>query len=138
MSLLEGPRIPLQDEEYRLLAAFVYQHCGLHFPEGSRFLLESRLQNRLRANRLETFLAYYHHLLFHPERQAEIAEMVDVLTTNETYFFREQRQLQAFSEEILLELAKTRAAARRLMIWSAGCSTGEEPYTLAMLIEETG
>ncbi len=138
MSVLDGPRIALTDEEYRLLAEFIYKHCGLHFPESGRFLLESRLQNRLRAHHFDSFLKYYHYILFHQDRQEEIAEMVDVLTTNETYFFREQRQLEAFSREILPDLAERKARTRHLSVWSAGCSTGEEPFTLAILVDESG
>jgi chemotaxis protein methyltransferase CheR len=137
VSVLDGPRVNISDEEFRLLAGFVYKYCGLHFPESGRFLLESRLQNRLRAHHFDSFLKYYHFILFHQDRQDEIAEMVDVLTTNETYFFREQRQLEAFSRELLPELAERKAKSRQLAVWSAGCSTGEEPYTLAMLIADS-
>jgi chemotaxis protein methyltransferase CheR len=135
VTFLGEPKVDLTDEEFRLLGGFVYRYCGLHFPESTRFLIETRLQNRLRALHFNSFLKYYHYILFHQDRQDEIAEMVDVLTTNETYFFREQRQLDAFSTEILPELAGKRASSRHLVIWSAGCSTGEEPYTLAMLID---
>jgi chemotaxis protein methyltransferase CheR len=134
----DGDRIVLSDEEFRLLSTFVYEHAGLYFDDTNRFLFESRLQNRLKENNFDSFLKYYHYLLFHQDRVGEINAMLDVVTTNETYFFREKNQLEAFAEEILPELAGKNGAAKKLRIWSAGCSTGEEPYTLAVIIRESG
>ena len=131
-------RIELTDEEFRLLASFIYEHAGLYFDEPSRFLLESRLQNRLKEHHFESFLKYYHYLLYHQDRIFELNAMVDIVTTNETYFYREKNQLDAFAEEILPELAQRNGKKKRLRIWSAGCSTGEEPYTLAILCSESG
>jgi chemotaxis protein methyltransferase CheR len=136
--LFDSPeRVELTDEEFRLLAAFIYDYSGLYFEQSSRFLLESRLQNRLRAHHFDSFLKYYHYLLFHQEKVKEINALLDVITTNETYFFREKNQLDAFKEEILPELARRKASQKHLRIWSAGCSTGEEPYTLAIMIKES-
>jgi chemotaxis protein methyltransferase CheR len=77
-------------------------------------------------------------LLYDRDREAELTSIVDILTVNETYFFREKNQLRTFSEELLPELLETKKDTKKLRIWSAGCSTGEEPYTIAMLILETG
>jgi len=131
-------RIELTDEEFRLLSSFIYEHAGLYFDDGSRFLLESRLQNRLKEHHFDSFLKYYHYLLYHQDRVPELNTMIDIVTTNETYFYREKNQLDAFAEEILPELAERNLKTKRLRIWSAGCSTGEEPYTLAILCNETG
>ena len=131
-------RVELTDEEFRLLASFIYDHAGLYFDETSRFLLESRLQNRLKEHHFDSFLKYYHYLLYHQDRVEELNVMIDIVTTNETYFYREKSQLEAFAEEILPELAERNAKNKRLRIWSAGCSTGEEPYTLAILCSESG
>jgi len=131
-------RIELTDEEFRLLASFIYDHAGLYFDDTSRFLLESRLQNRLKEHHFDSFLKYYHYLLYHQDRVEELKVMIDIVTTNETYFYRERNQLDAFAEEILPELAERNAKKKRLRIWSAGCSTGEEPYTLGILCSESG
>jgi chemotaxis protein methyltransferase CheR len=131
-------RVDLTDEEFRLLAAFIHEHAGLFFDESNRFLLESRLQNRLRDHHFDSFLKYYHYLLYHQDRVAEINAMLDVITTNETYFYREKYQLDALLEEILPDLARRKASTRKLRMWSAGCSTGEEPYTLAIIMKESG
>lgn len=130
--------IPMPDDVFRLLRDFVHGYCGLYFDNDSKFLFERRLSRRLEQNRLNTFEEYYHLLLYDRKREEELAILVDNLTTNETYFFREVPQLRAFSEEILPELRRTLADRKVLRIWSAGCSSGEEPYTIAMLLLESG
>ena len=138
MFLDNAGRVDLTDEEFRLLADFIYDHAGLYFDESNRFLLESRLQNRLKEHHFDSFLKYYHYLLFHQEKMTEISAMLDVITTNETYFYREKYQLEALSEEILPALAREKMSTKKLRIWSAGCSTGEEPFTLAIIVKESG
>jgi len=134
--LLFAPEIPMSSEEFRLLRDFVYQYCGLHFTEDSKYLLEKRLAKRLQHHRLKSFKDYYYLLRYNADKEQELTEVVNLLTTNETYFFREEFQLRTFAEEVLPEIRrrKEKEGDRRLRIWSAGCSTGEEPYTLAMLI----
>lgn len=134
--LFFAPDIPLPDEEFRLLRDLVYQHCGLYFHEENRYLLEKRLSKRLQQLQLKNFKDYYYLLRYSPQRENELTEVVNTLTTNETYFFREDFQLKTFVREILPEIRaqKEQEGERRLRIWSAGCSSGEEPYTLAMLL----
>ncbi|BCR05119.1 chemotaxis protein methyltransferase [Desulfuromonas versatilis] len=136
--LFFNPEIPMNDEEFRLLRDLVYQHCGLHFTPDSKYLLERRLGKRLQQHRLKSFKDYYYLLRYNKDRDQELTEVVNALTTNETYFFREDFQLRTFSEEIIPEIRerKERNGDRSLRIWSAGCSSGEEPYTLAMLLLE--
>lgn len=130
------PDIPMSSEEFRLLRDLVYQYCGIHFSEDSKYLLEKRLGKRLQHHRLKNFKDYYYLLRYNAQKEQEMMELINLLTTNETYFFREEFQLRSFTEEILPELKARKEANgdRRLRIWSAGCSTGEEPYTIAMLI----
>ena len=130
--------IPLPDDVFRLLRDFIHDYCGIFFDNGSKFLLERRLNHRLEQHQLKSFEEYYHYLRYDRKREEEIVILVDNLTTNETYFFREGAQLKAFSEEILPELRAKNAARKSLRIWSAGCSTGEEPYTIAILLLESG
>lgn len=133
-----APDIPMSPDEFRLLRDFVYQHCGLNFTEDSKYLLEKRLGKRLQHHHLKSYKDYYYLLRYNQNKDQELSEVVDLLTTNETYFFREDFQLRSFTEEILPEIRrrKERDGDRRLRIWSAGCSTGEEPYTIAMLLLE--
>lgn len=131
--------LTMTEEEFRLLRDLVYAHCGLWFDDQNSYLLEKRLSRRMAANQFKTFREYYQFLRFNRKRDQELEEIMDLLTTNETYFFREEYQLKAFVDEIVPELTTLRAAKgsmKRLRIWSAGCSTGEEPYTIAMLLLE--
>lgn len=133
--------IPMNEEEFRLIRDYIYDHYGLSFDSSFKFLLEKRLSNRVRFHRLKDFKEYYRFLRYDPKASEELSAAIDILTTNETYFFRETCQLKAFSEEILLEIKNRKEVTNKpktLSIWSAGCSTGEEPYTIAMLILETG
>jgi chemotaxis protein methyltransferase CheR len=138
MPFSEPPSIPMTDEEFRLLSEFIYQYCGILFRDDMRYIVQRRLAPRLQALGFGDFTTYYRYLRFDPGRRAELESAVEALTTNETYFFREPNQLMAFSEEILPILARERASLHRLRIWSAGCSSGEEPYTLSMLVLESG
>lgn len=130
--------ISLPDDTFRLLRDFIHGYCGIYFDDGSKFLLERRLSRRLEQRQLKTFEEYYHFLRYDRKREEELTVLIDNLTTNETYFFRETPQLRAFSEEILPELRERLAERKTLRIWSAGCSTGEEPYTIAILLLESG
>lgn len=138
MSILHdtGPR--LRVEEFRLLRDLVNSFCGIAFQDDAMFVVERRLRDRLQSLGLADYGAYYQYLLYHPDARAEIERAVDVLTTNETYFFREDYQLNGFRDEVLPALRAEGAARKRLVIWSAGCSTGEEVYTLAILVERSG
>jgi chemotaxis protein methyltransferase CheR len=137
MPRLAGDAPRLLEEEFRLLRDLVQAHSGIFFRDDSRYVLERRLAPRLEALGLRTFAEYHRFLRFDPARAGELEEALDVLTTNETYFYREPLQLDAFAREILPALARERAGVRRLRILSAGCSTGEEVYTLAVLAKHS-
>lgn len=130
--------IHLTEDVFRLLRDLIKDYCGIYFDDSSRFLLERRLQRRLKLLSLDDFRDYYRFLLYDRGRDEELKAVIDLLTVNETYFFREQNQLRAFSEEILPELIVSNKEKKTLRIWSAGCSTGEEPYTIAIIILEHG
>ena len=136
--MFEDKTIPMPDDIYRLLRDFIHGYCGIYFDDSSKFLLERRLSRRIEQHRLKSFEEYYHFLRYDRKREEELVILIDNLTTNETYFFRESAQLKAFSEEILPEMKRACADRKVLRIWSAGCSTGEEPYTIAMLLLESG
>ncbi len=130
--------IPLEEEVFRLIRDFVRDYCGIYFDNDSRYLLEKRLSRRVRTLHFSNFREYYRYLLYHKNREEELTSIIDIITVNETYFFREQNQLKTFSEEILPELKDINKDKKRLKVWSAGCSTGEEPYTIAILVLEKG
>ncbi|HET6516135.1 MAG TPA: protein-glutamate O-methyltransferase CheR [Thermodesulfovibrionales bacterium] len=130
--------IPLSEDVFRLIRDLIRDYCGIFFDDGSRYLIEKRLSRRVRLNHLDNFRDYYRLLLYDKNREDELSAIIDIITINETYFFREQNQLKAFTDEILPVLRNDCRESRKLRIWSAGCSTGEEPYTIAMLILEYG
>lgn len=131
-------RIPLHDEEFRLLRELIKDYCGIYFDDDSIYLLESRLSRRLKLHHLDNFRDYYRLLLYDRYKEEEFSELMDILTINETYFFREEIQLKALNEEILKDLYTAKKDTKKIRIWSAGCSSGEEPYTIAMLVLEQG
>ncbi len=143
----------LSDAEFRMFAELVRLHCGLHFSEDSRFLLEKRLARRLRELDVASFAAYHFRLRNQGPGDNELSMLIDELTTNETYFFREFGQLRALTHEIFPELQADRSDAtassltsrgsptakrRPINIWCAGCSSGEEPYSIAIMAREVG
>ena len=132
------PVVPLSEDVFRLIRDIVKDYCGLYFDDSSRYLIEKRLSRRVRSHHLNDFRDYYRFIRYDKNTEEELSAIMDILTVNETYFFREQNQLKAFSEEILEELKVTNKGRRTLRVWSAGCSTGEEPYTITMLINEKG
>jgi chemotaxis protein methyltransferase CheR len=129
----------LHEEEFRLLRDFIHERYGLFFEDSQRASLRARLAGRLTSLDLQTFEDYYHYLRFGPERHDELAHMVSHLTNNETYFYREMPQLQVFADHVLRQLKdrKTREGTRALRILSAGCSTGEEALSLAMIVYDS-
>ena len=129
---------PLSEDVFRLIRDVIKDYCGLYFDDSSRYLIEKRLSRRVKNHHLNDFRDYYRFIRYDKNTEQELSAIMDILTVNETYFFREQNQLKAFSEEILEELKGINKPRRTLRIWSAGCSTGEEPYTISMLINEKG
>jgi chemotaxis protein methyltransferase CheR len=131
-------RLKIRPDEFRLLRDLVNEHAGLHFDDGSAFLFDRRLGERVAALDLSGFDEYYKHLRFNVRGRAELEEAIECLTTNETYFLRQEYQLTAFRDEILPVIAKSNAEKRRLVVWSAGCSSGEEAYSIAAMIHQSG
>ena len=129
-------KVPMTMEEFRLIRNLVYEYCGIFFQDDVKYILERRLNPRLREHSLKSFSEYYRYIRYSAKRSLELEEIIELLTTNETYLFREEYQLRAFSEEILPEMIKKNDVKRRLRIWSAGCSTGEEAYSIAILVQE--
>jgi chemotaxis protein methyltransferase CheR len=131
------PRPRLMSEEFLLLRDVIYEHAGLSFDGDAMFLFDRRLGERVEALGLRSFNDYYKYIRFNARGPVELDEAIERLTTKETYFFRQEYQLRAFSTELLPRLALQNADSKRLCIWSAGCSTGEEAYTLAMLVRDS-
>ena len=131
---LDGPQTwMLDDDLFRRTCALVHDVTGLSFTESSRYFLERRLEGRMSALGGMSPLEYLQYLQYDADRAQEWDLLIAVITTNETYFMREDRQLRCFQRDILPQLAER---GQKVRIWSAGCSSGEEPYSLAILIKE--
>ncbi len=130
--------VRLRPPEFRLLRDLVNEHCGLSFEDDAAYVFDRRLGERVLALELAGYDEYYKYLRFDVRGKEELDTAVELLTTKETYLFRQEYQLRAFRDELLPVLHKLDAARRRLTVWSAGCSTGEEAYSIAILIRESG
>ena len=125
----------MTDADFEKYRALVYKESGIHFTSTNRSILESRLKERLREKSLNTVNEYFALI---SGDQGELKSFLDSITTNLTRFFRNQAHFDALENYVVPELIKIKKASgsNTIKIWSAGCSTGEEPYTVAMLLSE--
>ncbi len=128
----------LSKEEFQKLSRFIYQLSGIKMPESKKILVEARLRKRLKDLNIQSFKKYCEFLFSKEGSRNEITQMVDVITTNKTDFYREPKQFEFLKQTALKEISTVNGAGiiRPVNIWSAGCSTGEEPYTLAIELQE--
>ncbi len=126
--------VAISEAEFLALRDCIRERFGIFYDDTKQFLLQSRLQTRLLKTRMQDFRSYYRLLTTAPERDAEWAELASVLCNNETYFFRERAQLDILVTDVLDEAIKN---GGRLRVWSSACSTGEEPFTIAMMLLES-
>ena len=133
-----GAREPITIEQMHRLGQQIYQKLGLHFDEKKTYFLKTRVSKRMEALGLDDPKDYLFKISYADKDGAEMQALANLITTNETYMFREFEQLQAFANFCLPEVlsAKQARGDKTLRIWCAGCSSGEEAYTLAMLVQE--
>lgn len=125
----------LADPDFELFRKLIYDQSGIHFSATNRSILESRLKERLREKKLDRYMAYYEIITRDRE---EMKFFLDSITTNLTRFFRNTAHFDAFEKFVVPDIIKAKQAGsdRKIRVWSAGCSTGEEPYTIAMIAKE--
>jgi chemotaxis protein methyltransferase CheR len=125
-------------EQFQRLSQHIYQKLGLHFDEKKIYFLKKRVEKRMAALRIDDPQDYVFMVGYADPQGVEMQALANLVTTNETYMFREYDQLQAFANHCLPEVLSGKQARgeRSLRIWSAGCSSGEEAYTLAMIVQE--
>ena len=127
----------MSDKQFAELRKIIYERSGIHFPDNKKYVLESRLGQRLVELEMDSYEQYVSFLVMGPYQMDEFQEMFNRITINETSFFRNEPQLEVFEKRVLPELLEARKNVKRLRIWSAASSTGEEPYTLAILVHRT-
>ena len=129
-------RIGMRNEEFISLRELVYEKSGIYFSDNKAYLLENRLKGRLNELNLSTFQNYYYYLRYGEKAAEELFNLFDVVTTNETSFFRNPPQLEMLKLILRSEHLNGEKRSETLRVWSAGCSTGQEPYTIAIIILE--
>lgn len=133
--------MPRRDEtlsrgDFQRLRELIYQESGILLNEEKQTMLEIRVKRRLRSLGSASYAEYCDYVLGPQGREAELTDLIDAVTTNKTDFFREAHHFDFLVTKALPDLASRRGAFRKSLVWSAGCSTGEEPYTLAMALSE--
>jgi chemotaxis protein methyltransferase CheR len=123
----------LNDANFELYRDMIYKESGITFTPTNRSILESRLKERLREKNLDSVKAYYDKIISDKE---ELKGFLDSITTNLTRFFRNQAHFDALEKFVIPEVMNIKKTPGTIRIWSAGCSTGEEPYTISMLMSE--
>lgn len=130
-------RLTLTANQFEKLRKLVYDRAGIYFQDSKKYVLESRLSRRLEELEFDDFDQYLVFLTTGPYQLDEFQEMFNRITINETSFFRNEPQLDVFEQRVLPELLEKRKATKTLRLWSAACSSGEEPYTLAMILHRS-
>ncbi|MCX7913358.1 MAG: protein-glutamate O-methyltransferase CheR [Thermodesulfovibrionales bacterium] len=127
---------PLSEATFKQLRDFIHEKSGIFIADSKKYLIESRLAKRIEEKKLGSYEDYLYYLLY-GNSSDELIKLFDAVTTNETFFFRESQQLDVFVNHLVPSLLSSKAS-KELSLWSAACSTGEEPYTLSMLLMEKG
>jgi chemotaxis protein methyltransferase CheR len=122
------------EEDFRRLAEFLYRRTGMVFTESKRYFVERRISERMAATASIKFSDYFVRL--RNEAQGEVEHLINAFTVNETYFYREDHQLECMSNDLLRERTLVKPRGDTIRIWSAPCSTGEEPYSIAIWLLE--
>ncbi|MBW2107143.1 MAG: protein-glutamate O-methyltransferase CheR [Deltaproteobacteria bacterium] len=124
----------MTDAEFTRFSRFIHDQCGITLPPAKKAMLASRLQKRLRALGLTSYAQYYDYVFRPPGNPDECTKMIDAVTTNRTEFFREPHHFEYLRSQALPSLLKHRrpGTGQTIRLWSAGCSSGEEPYSLAI------
>lgn len=134
LDLQDAYRVELGDSEFAKLSSFIYTTAGIKMPPAKRIMLQSRLQKRLRELNIPDFKTYTDYVLSEKGQKEELVHMLDVVSTNKTDFFREPIHFDFLRDHILPEFYDN--GGRTLKLWSAGSSSGEEAYTIAIVISE--
>jgi len=128
----------LTKEEFTLFQEYIHEKAGMYFAENKMYLIKNRLGKRIKDLGIKSYKDYFYQVKYDVSMK-EFNKLMTLVTTNETSFFRNPPQLKSFAEEVLPLVVKEKLDSKgpkTLKLWSAGCSTGEEPYTLAILVSE--
>jgi chemotaxis protein methyltransferase CheR len=127
----------LSEAEYKLFRKLIKKHAGISYSRQKMGTLQRKLAARLTHLGLESYLSYYHYLLYDKRGQEELRQLINTITVDQTAFFRHPRQFELLADIVLPQVATQKNAAKKLRIWSAGCARGQEAYSIAMVVRET-
>jgi len=128
--------VSMADKDFRRFSEFIHTECGIKLPTSKKTMVEARLQKRLRLLGMATFREYNDYIFSPSGLSEELSHLIDAITTNTTEFFRESKHFDIMRQVVLPHWVAMRGLVHPLRLWSAGCSSGEEPYTLAMVLSE--
>ncbi len=128
--------VKMSDDTFRLIREFIYQQTGIYFQDNKKYLLEGRLGKRLQVLNLGTFEEYLQMIKYGTRRNDELKFFYDAITINETFFFRNEPQFEAFEKTLVPSILANKPGRYKLRVWSAASSSGEEAHTIAMLFLE--
>lgn len=137
MQFYSSTQLPYTPDDFKLIREVIYNYSGIYISDDYQSIFMRRLERRLLSLAMESFHEYYYFLKYNQPNNDELRNLMDVITIKETYFFREMDQMKTLVNEVIPELRKQKRH-ETIKIWSAGCATGEEPYTIAMLCIEKG
>jgi len=126
----------MSEEDFATFSSFIYNEVGIKLPRAKKTMVEARLHKRLRFRQMKDYSSYLEYLYSPRGQEEELTSLIDVVTTNTTDFFREPKHFEMLSGTVLPEWMNRPKKSDLLRLWSAGCSTGMEPYTLAMVLNE--
>ena len=128
-------KIPLSDTTFKNIRDYIYEKSGIYISDTKKYLIENRLTRILQEKNLHNFEEYFKLIKFNSNGN-ELTRLFDAVTTNETYFFRESQQLTTLVDDVIPKILNNKNGGKKLKVWSAACSTGEEPYTISMMLME--
>lgn len=134
--MVNSNTVKINDDEFVELSDLIYKHAGITFTINKKYLIENRLSRRLNELNFNSFKDYLYFLKYDPKGKSELNVMINLVTINETYFLREKGQIEHMAKVLIPQMIKT--GKKSFKIFSAACSTGEEPYSIAIMLNEAG
>ena len=128
----------ISNADFGRLRRLIYEQSGINLSADKKTMLELRIRRRLRSLNLTSYAQYCEYLFAHHGQKEEIVHLIDVVTTNKTDFFREAGHFDLLVQKAIPDVMARNESGRQLLVWSAACSSGEEPYTLAMVLNDYG
>lgn len=133
--MMSDREFDFQDKDFQRVKKIVYEFAGIDLNDSKKNLVYNRLSKRIRFLQMSNFSQYLNYV--EQQGEEEFVHLINAITTNLTFFFRENHHFEYLAKTVLPELIKLNASTKKIRVWSAGCSTGEEPYSIAITLKES-